>query len=82
MSNRVPKSWVCPSCQTELGLVVYNELYINEAREINTDGTNLVVKCHNCGYRKVWYAADRLSEIIRSIADETARLIVSKSKQA
>lgn len=80
MSNRIPKPWSCPSCGEELGVVVYNELYINEAKEVNTDGVNLVVKCHKCGYRKIWYAADRLSEIIRSIADETAKLVVSRTK--
>lgn len=80
MYSRMPKPWLCPSCGTEIGQVVYGELHINEKREMNTDETNLVIVCPNCGNRKIWYAQDKLSEIIRTISDETARIIVQRLK--
>jgi rubredoxin len=78
MSEKMPKEWGCPACNSVIGHVVYGELYIDEKRTINTDGPNLIVQCPSCGYRKTWYAEDRLDKLIREIARETANLILNK----
>ena len=77
MSERRAKDWTCPSCNTKLGEVVYGQLHIVGNMEVNTDNSNLVVKCPQCEYRKVWYAYDRLSMFIKEIADQVARTLKS-----
>lgn len=75
--QRRAKDWNCPSCNTKLGEVLYGQLYINGATELNTDNANLVVKCPNCEYRKIWYAYDRLSMFINEIAAQVVRSLKS-----
>lgn len=71
--DRKSKPWLCPKCSNQLGTVMFGQLYIDGDCVVNTDNSNLVVKCRKCGNRKIWFASDRLSQIIQEIADAVVR---------
>jgi len=71
--ERTSKVWYCPTCKEEIGKVIYGQLYMEGSMIVNTDGPNLVVKCPHCGARKVWFARDRMSEVISEFAKAVAR---------
>lgn len=67
-NNSKQKPWPCPTCGHNLGMVLYGQLLLDKGVQANTDGSNLVLKCPQCGNRKVWYGNDRLTAIEREIA--------------
>jgi hypothetical protein len=73
--ERKPKPWTCPSCSHPIGQVMFGQLFMSGDMTVNTDGPNLVIKCPNCGGRKIWFASDRLSQLISEIAEQVARRI-------
>lgn len=75
------KSWVCPNCKTELGKVVYGQLYLSGDITVNTDNQNLVVKCGECGARKTWFSYDRFTWFVNEIADAVLRRINNQANQ-
>lgn len=77
--ERKPKMWYCPTCQEPIGKVIFGQLYLEGDVVANTDGPNLVVKCGSCGGRKVWFASDRLSQILAELADSIAKKIADYS---
>lgn len=69
------KPWPCPDCGNNLGYVISGQLLLDGDVRANTDGSNLVVYCKQCGTIKTWYSNDRLSRLIRELADEVAKRV-------
>jgi DNA-directed RNA polymerase subunit RPC12/RpoP len=73
-------TWVCIQCGNVLGDLYGQELAPKPEIKLQTQGSNLVITCPNCGHRKVWYPADPvvrvLKQLIDVIASETARSAV------
>jgi rubredoxin len=81
-AERKPKPWACPSCEAEIGKVLFGQLYLSGDVTANTDGANIVIKCPACGARKIWFANDRMSIILSEIADQVVKKLASNQARS
>lgn len=61
------KPWNCTSCGNKIGDVLSGQLVFENAAG-NTDDSNFVIRCPNCGAPKTWYSYDKLDRLIDAIA--------------
>lgn len=64
--------WFCPSCREVIGTVSSGELQVS-GLDVETNGTNLFVRCGNCGRVKVWFSRLDVSAIVDAFLREFAR---------
>lgn len=74
-----PKEWLCVGCGAVLGHVAYGQLVFHGVNG-NTDDSNFVIVCPECGRPKTWFSYDKLDKIIDSIASRVVTRMQSSNR--
>ena len=82
MSYQTP--WLCVNneCNHTIGHVNGGEFtpaYDVAPEDISTRGSNLIIKCPECGTIKTWYTSDPLVRIWNQLLDVTAESIAKRA---
>lgn len=81
MERRI-NNWYCVACSYVLGQVLGSEFRPDKSLTgdlLETRGPNLVVKCPECGTKKVWYTADPIVRALYQLSDALATELAGRA---